>query len=795
MKVYSLIAALSILLASCSTPSGRERGDIRNPNGRNDQWGYVGYGGGGAMFYPAVSPHDPDFVFVACDMTGSYVTYDGGERWRMFNLKSPVDFFVFDPNDSNTVYANGIGLFRSTDRGHTWSLFYPQPQDVAGIVSQGDHAAEILVTHDSARYDVKAFAVDPDDSRILYLVADINKRVALYASADGGDTWEEVYELPEAALSIFIDPSSPPHDRTLYVAGRTSVIVRDQGSWSQRPIPGGVRQVTAYAGGLDPLSSVFALYAISGKSYFNPEGDVSGIFVSEDGAVTWENRQQDIVRRGVGDEMPEWRGIAASALNGSVVYVSYNDLKVHPDTLALGVAKSSDFGRTWELVWQDRTWRGGHSISENYESGWINERFGPTWGENPFSLGVSPTNPDVCYGTDFGRTTKTENGGRTWQQVYTRSNAEGTGWTSRGLEVTTSYHMAFDPFNDDHLFIANTDVGLMESVDGGASWRSATNGNGIPRSWINSTYWLAFDPGVEGRAWAAMSGSHDLPRPKMFRRNGTKNFKGGIVMTDDGGATWTPISQDIGEAAMTHVLVDLTSDPAARTLYACAFGKGVYKSKDGGKTWQQKNNGLPGDEPFAWRIVERSADSTLFLIVSRRSEDGSLGTPGDGAVYRSDDGAESWHRVNLPEGTNGPTSLAVHPRKPGTLLLSAWGRRASRPFMSDTGGGIFLSEDDGRTWKQVLGHDQHIHDITYDERINVFYACGFNGSAYRSDDDGASWSRLTGYNFKWGKRVDPDPRDETKVFIITFGGGVWYGPAHGDVDAAEDIVPPIPFLP
>src|SRR5690606_2462101 len=143
--------------ASCSTPSGRERGDIRNPNGRNDQWGYVGYGGGGAMFYPAVSPHDPDFVFVACDMTGSYVTYDGGERWRMFNLKSPVDFFVFDPNDSNTVYANRIGLFRSTDRGHTWSLFYPQPQDVAGIVSQGDHAAEILVTHDSARYDVKAF--------------------------------------------------------------------------------------------------------------------------------------------------------------------------------------------------------------------------------------------------------------------------------------------------------------------------------------------------------------------------------------------------------------------------------------------------------------------------------------------------------------------------------------------------------------------------------------------------------------------------------------------------------------
>ncbi|HZB15276.1 MAG TPA: hypothetical protein VE467_19715, partial [Chryseolinea sp.] len=120
--------------------------------------------------------------------------------------------------------------------------------------------------------------------------------------------------------------------------------------------------------------------------------------------------------------------------------------------------------------------------------------------------------------------------------------------------------------------------------------------------------------------------------------------------------------------------------------------------------------------------------------------------------------------------------------------LSAWGRAVPERFVPDLGGGIFRSTDDGKTWEHVLASDQHIHDITYDPRVAVFYACGFNGSAYRSEDSGKSWKRIKGYNFKWGKRVEPDPTDVEKIFIITFGGGVWYGPAQGDQNATEDIV-------
>jgi photosystem II stability/assembly factor-like uncharacterized protein len=145
-------------------------------------------------------------------------------------------------------------------------------------------------------------------------------------------------------------------------------------------------------------------------------------------------------------------------------------------------------------------------------------------------------------------------------------------------------------------------------------------------------------------------------------------------------------------------------------------------------------------------------------------------------------------KVTLPKGTNGPMSLKVDPQNPETLILSAWGREGHDRFTQDVGGGIFRSTDSGKSWDHVLKSDQHIHDITYDARSAVFYACGFNGSAYRSDDGGKSWQRIKGYNFKWGKRVEPDPRNPEKIFIITFGGGVWHGPAKGDQNAIEDII-------
>src|SRR5436853_2883991 len=75
----------------------------------------IGPGGGGAMFNPTISPHNANTVLISCDMTGSYITHDGGRSWRMFNLRSTVKFFAFDPKSPDTLYAETIGLWRSQD--------------------------------------------------------------------------------------------------------------------------------------------------------------------------------------------------------------------------------------------------------------------------------------------------------------------------------------------------------------------------------------------------------------------------------------------------------------------------------------------------------------------------------------------------------------------------------------------------------------------------------------------------------------------------------------------------------
>lgn len=795
VRLVLLLFYCSGLQYACTDSSPQQTHDSpavkTNPNGRHDAWGFAGPGGGGAMFYPAVSPHNPSQVFVSCDMTGSFVTKDGGTSWRMFDLRAPIDFYVFDPQDSNVIYANSIALFRSTDGGSTWQVVYPQPSDITGIVSKGDHAEEVVVTQDSTSRKVLAFAVDPANSKKLFAAIQIGEAVAFYESDDGGEHWKKEKDLADGAKNIYVVPSSPKENRTIYLTGQRTVSVRKNGSWQLNKGPKGVQRLTEFTGGFDQKQNKYIIYAISGKSYFNPAGDQSGIYVTEDGGVTWENRQEGLASmRMQGADMPEWRSLATSALHPEIIYLSYDKLKVHQDTTCIGVAKSEDYGKTWQLAWKDQLVTGGGQPSPNMNDGWINERFGPSWAENPFSMGVAPTNPAICYATDFGRTIKTTDGGKSWEQVYTKKK-DGMGWTSRGLEVTTSYSVAFDPFEKNHLFITTTDIGLMESKDGGESWASVTRNNGVPSAWVNSTYWLAFDPTVKNKVWAVMSGTHDLPRPKMWRKSGISQYKGGVLVSEDGGKSWQPTSKDIGEAAVTHVLIDPASSPAARTLYVCAFGKGVYKSTDGGKNWKQKNQGIEGNEPFAWRMVRREKDGALFLIVARRSEDGRMGNQDDGALYRSVDGAETWTRVALPAETNGPTSLALDPDHPENLLLSAWGRKTDGKFLPDVGGGIFLSKDDGATWTQVMKKDQHIHDITIDVRNHVYYACGFNASAYRSEDRGNTWQRIKGYNFKWGKRVEPDPRNPGNVFIITFGGGVWVGPAKGDDQAVEDITTPV----
>lgn len=274
---------------------------------REDRWRVIGPGGGGALFHPTVSPHDPRTALVSCDMTGNYITTDAGGRWRSLNLGGPVQFFLFDPLDPRVIYAKAGALFRSADGGTTWARFFPST--VAKITMGDDHASHTLPVASGPRGDIGAMAIDPEDSRALYLVLDL----AVWTSADGDATWQKSADLPGPARRLWIDPRSSRADRTLYVAGPDAMYRRQAGGWRTGASPSVFTDVT----GTPPR-----FYATS----------AGRIFLSGDGGMTWST-----------SSLPGFRGhataIAASPPQPEVAYVSYSGLRA-PIRATRGVAKT-----------------------------------------------------------------------------------------------------------------------------------------------------------------------------------------------------------------------------------------------------------------------------------------------------------------------------------------------------------------------------------------------------------------------------------------------------------------------
>jgi photosystem II stability/assembly factor-like uncharacterized protein len=771
-------------------------GRTAGPAPRRDAWRILGPGGGGTMIAPTISPHDPDLVVEHCDMTGAYITTDGGRSWRMFNLRGVVSAFAFDAQNPKVIYAGNMALWRSEDRGKTWRMLLPDPAANTVEHSFGDHAESLFTSDDSripdSRIAIQALAVHPQDSNRLYLVLG-QPTPALFVSGDRGATWslERDFE-GEHILAVHPGVEGASHSTWILAAG--GIYVGSDGRWERRSGPSdGDIQYAAL--GRQAESGGTQIYALVGRG-----GDIEpysvDAYVSGDGGRTWEQvtaRIADCLPRQQSGSAYLLRAVACCEADPSTAYVGFcrfgKDGSVQSSASGVvstgiansGIVKTADGGQNWEIVFHEQG-----RAADNLQVSWIEGR-GPDqsiWFDAPVSLGAAPTDADVCYGTDLFRTYRTLDGGKTWETVNSVSVGNDR-WTTRGLDVTTCYGVHFDPFDTSRIFISYTDIGLFRSEDGGKSWIGSTDG--IPDAWRNTTYWIEFDPDHQGLIWGVFSGVHDLPRPKMWRQ-GIHHYRGGVAVSRDGGRTWEVSSQGMEETAPTHILLDPSSPVGMRTLYASAFGRGVYKSTDNGSNWSPRNTGIEGEEPFAWRFT-RADDGTLYLIVARRSDDGSIGTPQDGALYRSQDGAETWKRVKLPEGVNGPNGIAVDPTDHARLYLAAWGRQQ---YPDDCAGGVFLSLDAGRTWRQTLNMSAHVYDVTVDPRDpNVVYACGFNSAAYRSADRGETWERIKGFNFKWGHRVVPDPLHPGNIYITTFGGSCWYGPALGDPSSPEDIATPV----
>ncbi|MEO5819227.1 MAG: hypothetical protein ABIT71_01870, partial [Vicinamibacteraceae bacterium] len=602
---------------------------------------------------------------------------------------------------------------------------------------------------------------------------------ALFQSADDGAHWRKLRELPPGRVLALAAVTADDLLVVLDTRVVRHVAGADPTAWIEHDGPPGpplhdASVAWTMTGGRRQAS----IYALNATTWAGTRL-ANGVSISRDDGATWmpaaAGLDVAITNAGSGDP-PTFRAVTVSPSDSTIAYVGVEGLQlgVGPAQRFNGIAKTTDGGRTWHIVHRE-----SDRPSPQMTGSWVDERVavaGPdVWLDAPYDIAVSPTQPNIVFITDLFRTYRTLDGGSHFAQVHSRK-AGSRQWATRGLDVTTAYGVHVDPFAPRRLFISYTDIGLFRSEDAGQSWMVSSEG--IPQRWRNTVYWMVFDPAERGLAWAALSGTHDLPRPKMWRSNDPANYRGGVGISHDGGRSWTPAT-GLPVGAVTHLLLDPRSPARARTLYACMFGHGLYKTTDGGKTWTLKNSGLP-EQPFAWRLTQ-APSGRLYLVIARRSEHGRLGDAGDGAVYTSDDGAEHWTRLALPAGTNGPNAISVDSKDERRLYLAAWG--VAQPD-GDTGGGLFVSTDAGLRWRAVFDTAQHVYDVTEDPRTGTLYACGFDQGAWRSDDHGEHWQRLRGFDFKWGHRVIPDPASPDRVYITTFGGSVWHGRATTDAAPA-----------
>jgi photosystem II stability/assembly factor-like uncharacterized protein len=801
-RLYRLFAAaLFVVAVACSQPAADKSGEVvHHPD---DQFQLIGPGGGGGMFLPTISPHDPNLAMMHCDMTAAYITHDG-TNWELLDFWTVPEDFEFDPVDPEVIYTavrgysysedRGMGitmLLKSNDRGKYWSIIYPHVDKAIyhGKVQQVDKLPSEIV---EGAFDatIEQVEVDPADNRKIYLgmsplVSYMSRggeegqaaSAILVSTTDGGATWQKQADLPgRSVLGIF--PAALTGRLLVFTDEACIAIDESSGAQEQLPLPSDrIWDATGGVSSGGPLLYVLARMDADGGG---------GVFRSSDSGKSWTQVNTGLMQGVPEGSVPNIREISACESKAEVVYLSSaNSREANGDSTAWlwGIFKTSDAGDNWEGVSLSN---GEGYLTQNYTQCWMDDQWGPGWGGNPINLGVSPQNPDLVIGTDAGRAYKSINGGRTWGQIHSQKHADGT-FTTRGLNVTTCYGVHFDPFDPQHLFISYTDNGLFTSHDGGKSWSLSLEG--IPPRWTNTCYWLEFDPEVQGRIWSVWANSHDLPRDKMFGPGGFGRYQGGVAVTDDGGHTWRKSMEGIPDNSIgTFVLVDPDSPKDARTVYATIFDRGVYKSVDGGVNWTEANNGL-GDNLCAWKI-RRASDGALYVVLARKrviTREGNMmkmETVG-GEVYKSTDKAASWTRVALPAGENAPHDMVIDPADPNRIFLCCW---AVAGEGGDVAGGVYRSTDGGASWECVFNETRRPNSIALDPfDAGTIYINTFENAAYRSDNWGSDWKRIKGYRFKWGQRPVPDVNNPGMLYLTTYGGSVMYGPAWGVPDEMPDI--------
>jgi len=256
---------------------------------------------------------------------------------------------------------------------------------------------------------------------------------------------------------------------------------------------------------------------------------------------------------------------------------------------------------------------------------------------------------------------------------------------------------------------------------------------------------------------------------------------GSVWKTINAGTTWTPIFDDQASYSIGCVTIDPKNPLTVwigtgenNSQRSVAYGDGVYRSNDGGVSWE--NLGLKNSEHIA-KILVDPRDSARVLVAAQ----GPLWAPGgDRGLYETVDGGKTWKAILTVDENTGITDVVRDPRNPDVLYAAAYQRRRHVWTLIDggPGSGIWKTQDGGETWKKLenglpkedmgrigLALAPSKPDVVY----AVIEAANKAGGFFRSTDQGGSWEKRSSYvptSPQYYNEIIVDPKIETRVYSM-----------------------------
>ena len=763
MSRYGILIAI-LILADCGlgeTPIDNSHSVIRN-------WEPKGLSGGGGMFSPAISPADPDLMLINCDMSAAYISEDGGHNWRMINqaqLRSDARCRPgFHPADANMIFASSGGRLKvSRDRGRTFEPIGDLNDSLFGEI-----------------------AINPSEPSMMLAGTDNGR---CWLSRNAGLTWTACPGPQGRVIGFHFDRTS--QGRALFAATDKGIWRSEDGGWTWTERTEGLpwKEIQGFAGASNSMGT--ALYCTVTSKLEN--GLLrGGIYRSRDRGQTWQSAMGRSINvdTKTADQwsygpIAQYKQVLSTDAKPLTVYATNTSTGFHPPHHET-VYRSDDGGETWRATFfQDPRFE-QYNVAADYVTASTGQSF--KGGDTPFGAAICDSDPDRLI-LMWSQSYITHDGGKQWFTGDTRpaqgqKPGPGSAWANTGLVVTTTWNYYIDPFETNRHYIAYTDIGFARSIDNGKTWIWWDKNTWAP--WRNTCYEIAFDPEIPGKMWGGFSDVHDIPNDNIISERHSHNGPGGVCVSRDFGASWKSDAKGLPRQPVTSIVLDPRSPKDNRTLYAGVFLEGVYKSTDDGMTWTLKKNGLGHSQNMRVSRVILNNDGTLFAMICAVRPGGGKPLSAEGVgLYRSRDGAETWKKVNASQLFLYPKDFSVHPENSNLILVGV-----CDPTWEDQSGGLYRTQDGGRTWQRIGRQTQqtfggYFHP-KHDGWIYMTLTEGADGAGlWLSQDSGQTWQAFDDLPFSNIQRVTIDPSDDGMIYVTTFGGSIWRGPAvprKGDIN-------------